>query len=134
MIIILGIVGVFTHLNPIPQNEPLEWYESDDNFEFTTSILPKKPGDNHFVVVANSNKEEIEIKRIELFLKYKDNPDIAPIQVPFTEVEQSKNVQYMIDGKYIAVCGKLDSRGSNIRIRRIMSKYLVGILLPTKNF
>ncbi|MCQ6276631.1 copper resistance protein CopC [Bacillus sp. V3B] len=105
MIVILGIVGVFTHLNPLPQNEPLEWHERDNYIEFTTSILPKVPGNNHFMVIANSHKEGIEIKRIELFLKYKDNPDVAPIQVPFTQLEQSNNVQYMIDGKYLPFAG-----------------------------
>ena len=105
MIAILGIVGVFTHLNPLPQNEPLEWHERENNIEFTTTISPKVPGNNHFMVVANSHKEGVNIKSIELFLKYKDNPDVAPIQVPFYEIEQSKNVQYMIEGQYLPFSG-----------------------------
>ena len=71
MIIILGIVGVFTHLNPLPQNEPLEWHEREHNIEFTTTISPKVPGNNHFMVVANSRKEGVNIKSIELFLNIK---------------------------------------------------------------
>lgn len=105
MILILGIVGVFTAFNPLPQNDPLEWHAKENNIEFITTISPKAPGNNHFMIVANSNKEGIEIKRIELFLKYKDNLDLAPIQVPFLNIEQSKNVQYMVDGKYLPFPG-----------------------------
>ena len=76
------------------------------------------------MVVANSRKEGVRIKRIELFLKYKDNPDVAPIQIPFSEQEQSKNVQYMIDGQYLPFSGNwtaeiriLDSEDNETRIQ-----------------
>ncbi|WP_110927938.1 copper resistance CopC/CopD family protein [Bacillus massiliglaciei] len=105
MIIILAIVGVFTHLNPLPQNEPLHWNTKDNSIEFTASILPKEPGDNHFMVTAHSQKEDVEIKRIELFLINNDQPDLAPIQVPFSEVKQSAQVKYMMDGKYLPFPG-----------------------------
>ncbi len=105
MIIILGIVGVFTHLNPLPQNEPLEWHEREGDIEFTTTISPKVPGNNDFRVVANSRKEDVRIKNIELFLKYKDNPDVAPIQIPFSEQEQSKTAQYWREGQYLPFSG-----------------------------
>ncbi|MEH7444191.1 copper resistance protein CopC [Bacillus sp. JJ1122] len=105
MILILGIVGVLTHLNPLPENEPLEWKNQDRYIDFTTSISPKTPGYNHFKVTANSHQEEIEIKRIELFLIYKDNTEIEPIQVPFSEIDQSNNVQYKINGTYLPLEG-----------------------------
>lgn len=105
MVLILGIVGVFTHLNPLPQNEPFEWHEQDPPIEFTASILPKVPGDNHFMVEASSLEDGVEIKRVELFLNYKDNEEVAPIKVPFSEIKQSKRVQTMIDGKYLPFSG-----------------------------
>ncbi|MFJ5623366.1 copper resistance CopC/CopD family protein [Peribacillus loiseleuriae] len=105
MIIILIIVGIFTHLSPLPQNKPLVWHEQEKNIEFTTMITPKVPGTNHFMVEANSNKEGVTIKRVELFLKYQDNPDVAPIQVPFSEIKQSMDVQYMLDGQYLPFVG-----------------------------
>jgi len=105
MLIILGIVGVLTHLNPLPENEPLEWKNQDRYIDFTTSISPKTPGYNHFKVTANSHKEDLEIKRIELFLIYKDNLEIEPIQVPFSKIEQSKNVQFKINGTYLPIEG-----------------------------
>ncbi|MBB6447229.1 copper resistance CopC/CopD family protein [Bacillus benzoevorans] len=105
MLVIVGIVGVFTHLSPLPQNEPLEWHEQEKHLEFTTSIFPKAPGSNHFMVEAGSLQEGIEIKNVELFLKYQDNPDVAPIQVPFSQAEQSGKVHYMIDGQYLPFAG-----------------------------
>ncbi|MCU9614946.1 copper resistance protein CopC/CopD [Caldibacillus lycopersici] len=106
MIIITGIVGVFTHYSPVPQNEPLAWSEQDEAIEFTTSILPKIPGNNHFMVVADAKAEGIEIKRIALNLTFVNNPDIAPIQVPFEERAPAKHVEYMIDGQYLPFAGK----------------------------
>lgn len=105
MLSILGIVGVMTYMNPLPENEPLEWKKEDQNIEFTTSISPKTPGYNHFKVTANALKDELEIKRVELFLIFRDNREIEPIQVPFSEVEQSKNAQFKINGSYLPIEG-----------------------------
>ncbi|WP_028393649.1 copper resistance CopC/CopD family protein [Bacillus cihuensis] len=105
MIIILIIVGIFTHLSPMPENKPLVWHEKEKNIEFTTTITPKVPGTNHFMVEASSNEEGVTIKRVELFLKYQDNPDVAPIQVPFSGIKQSMDVQYMVDGQYLPFAG-----------------------------
>jgi copper transport protein len=105
MILILAIVGIFTQLSPLPQNKPLEWHQQAKNIEFTTTISPKVPGNNHFMVDASSQRDGVNIKRIDLYLEYKDNADVAPIQVPFSEKEQAENVQYMIDGKYLPFAG-----------------------------
>jgi copper transport protein len=105
MLVILGIVGVMTYMNPLPENEPLEWKNEDQNIEFTTSISPKTPGYNHFKVTANSLEEGLEIKRVELFLIFRDNLEIEPIQVPFSEIQQSKNAQFKINGSYLPIEG-----------------------------
>jgi copper transport protein len=105
MMIILGIVGVITFLNPLPENEPLEWESQGDNLEFTTLISPRTPGYNHFKVTANSLEEGLEIKRVELFLIFRDNLEIEPIQVPFSEIQQSKNAQFKINGSYLPIEG-----------------------------
>jgi copper transport protein len=105
MVTILGIVGVLTHLNPLPENEPLEWKNEDQYIDFTTSISPKAPGYNHFKVTAHAQKENLEIKRIELLLIYQDNLEIQPIQVPFSEIEQSRKVQFKINGSYLPIEG-----------------------------
>jgi copper transport protein len=105
MLIILGIVGVMTYMNPLPENEPLEWKNEDQNIEFTTSISPKTPGYNHFKVTANSLEDDVEIKRVELFLIFRDNLEIEPIQVPFSEIQQTKNAQIKINGSYLPIEG-----------------------------
>ena len=92
MIFILMIVGCFTRLSPLPQNEPLEWTETKNAIEMTTTISPKVPGNNTFLIDATSLEEGVNIKSIQLFLKYKDNPEVSPIQVPISVFEQEKSV------------------------------------------
>lgn len=105
MILILAIVGTFTHLSPVPQNKPLEWHEQEHDIKLTTTITPKVPGNNLFMVEAFSIEEEVKIKRVEMFLINKDNSDIAPIQVPFDAMKQSSEVAYMMDGQYLPFSG-----------------------------
>ena len=47
-------------------------------------ISPKVPGNNSFIIDATSLEEGVNIKGIQLFLKYKDNPEVSPIQVPIS--------------------------------------------------
>jgi copper transport protein len=94
-----------TYMNPLPENEPLEWKNEDQNIEFTTSISPKTPGYNHFKVTANSLEDGLKIKRVKLFLIFRDNLEIEPIQVPFSEIQQSKNAQFKINGSYLPIEG-----------------------------
>lgn len=105
MILITVIVGLFTNLSPLPENKPLVWKMQEDYIEFSTTIAPKSPGENMFMVEASSEEEEIGIKRIELFLKNKDNPEVAPIQVAFPAYEQAKMVHYMANGPYLPFAG-----------------------------
>lgn len=99
MVLILVIVGIMTHLNPLPQNKPLEWHEQKDNIEFTFSITPNAPGTNHFMIFAKSYEEGVKIKRVNLYLTSIDNPELAPIEVPFTDGS-------MLDGNYLPFPGK----------------------------
>ncbi|TKC18845.1 copper resistance CopC/CopD family protein [Robertmurraya kyonggiensis] len=99
MVLILVIVGIMTHLNPLPQNKPLEWHDQKDNIEFTFSITPNAPGTNHFMIFAKSYEEGVKIKRVNLYLSSIDNPELAPIEVPFTDGS-------MLDGNYLPFPGK----------------------------
>lgn len=105
MIGILGIVGIFTFLSPLPENKPLYWGEKGKEVEFTTSISPKVPGTNVFMVVAKAREEGLKIKRVELLLINKDNPDVAPIRVPFNDYDEAGSVHYMIEGQYLPFPG-----------------------------
>lgn len=105
MLSILCIVGIFTQLSPLPENKPLLWKEKQDSMEFTTTISPKVPGTNQFMVVANTHEEGLKIKRIELILHYKDNAEVAPIRVPLEEYEEPDRAHFMIDGQYLPFSG-----------------------------
>jgi copper transport protein len=105
MIAIICIVGIFTYISPLPENKPLYWHKNEKNIEFTATISPKVPGNNIFMVDAKTNQEGVNIKRIELFLHYKDNSEVAPIRVPFADYKQAKKVHYMIDGQYLPFPG-----------------------------
>ena len=105
MVFILIIVGSFTHLSPLPQNEPLDWIETKNEIEIKTMISPKIPGSNSFIIDANSLEEGVNIKGIQLFLKYKDNPEVSPIQVPIPTFEQDKSVFEKSEDLYIPFDG-----------------------------
>ena len=105
MVFILVIVGSFTHLSPLPQNEPLDWNETKNDIEIKTMISPKIPGSNSFIIDATSLEEGVNIKGIQLFLKYKDNLEVSPIQVPIPIFEQDKSVYEKIEGFYIPFDG-----------------------------
>jgi copper transport protein len=105
MLVILFIVAIFTQLSPLPDNKPLLWHVNEDNIEFTATISPKVPGSNTFMVEANTHEEGLTIKRIELFFINNDNPEVAPIQVPFAKYQQDRNAHYMIEGPYLPFAG-----------------------------
>ena len=68
-------------------------------------ISPKVPGSNSFIIGATSLEEGVNIKGIQLFLKYKDNPEVSPIQVPIPIFEQDKSVYENSEGVYIPFDG-----------------------------
>jgi copper transport protein len=105
MILITVIVGIFTNLSPLPENKPLVWKMQEDYLEFSATIAPKVAGENMFMVEVSSEKEGIDIKRMELFLKNNDNPEVAPIQVAFPTYEQARRVHYMVNGPYLPFAG-----------------------------
>nr|WP_245203794.1 copper resistance protein CopC [Ammoniphilus resinae] len=84
MILIVGIVGVFTYLSPSPSNKPLYWEERIEVARITTQITPNAPGVNQFRVNISINKKEVKMKDVTMFLSYLENPQIAPIEVPFS--------------------------------------------------
>ncbi|WP_040208228.1 copper resistance CopC/CopD family protein [Neobacillus jeddahensis] len=105
MLSITCIVGILTFLIPIPENKPLDWHEKAEGMDFTTSISPKVPGTNAFMVEANSNEVGLGIKRIELNIINKDNPDVAPIHVPLEAYGQGDYAHFMTEGSYLPFAG-----------------------------
>ncbi|WP_171909078.1 copper resistance protein CopC [Paenibacillus sp. GP183] len=101
---IVGIVGVLTVLNPVPQNQPVIWSESRDNIAVKLTITPNMPGMNHFIVEAKTN-QSIKIKNVELKIKSKTN-EIGPIQVPLsTDRLTGEQLLYACDGPFLPFAG-----------------------------
>ena len=107
MLGILTIVGIITYINPVPANEPLYWHEMGNQQHVTTQITPKAPGDNQFTVNVMITKEKTTVKRVEVFLKSRDQ-EMAPIEVPIDEVAESGAVgesQFLVKGPYLPFAG-----------------------------
>lgn len=113
MALIVAIVGVFTYLSPLPQNRPLYWHEMGTATSMiTTQITPNTPGINHFSVDVSLTRPEFKIKHVELSLKYRDNPEIAPIKVPLKADSPAKKTagkaekqRFVSDGPYLPFAG-----------------------------
>lgn len=106
MLSIVGIVGVFTYLSPLPTNKPLDWEVRGESVHMTTHITPNSPGLNHFSVKVSLPRKDVQIKQTELFLNYEDDPEIAPIKVPLKmEPSQRDGYHFYSEGSYLPLAG-----------------------------
>ncbi|MED3931607.1 copper resistance protein CopC [Priestia megaterium] len=98
MLIIVLIVGMITHLNPIPQNEPLVWKESKQDIEFLIKTSTLSPGKGSLWVKASLPKDGSSIQSIDVALSPKNKGELAPIGVPLKvnkdEIQEKQQVQY----------------------------------------
>jgi copper transport protein len=112
-LLIIGIVGVFTYLTPLPVNEPLNWHVMGDKIHMTTQITPDNPGVNDFTVKVWLPEALGKPKQVVLKLKDNGSPDIAPLEVPLvytedTTVEEAygmKKYTYKARGAYLPYPG-----------------------------
>ncbi len=114
MLAIVGIVGVFTYLNPLPQNAPLHWHVMAEKIHMTARITPNSPGTNKFTVRVWLPEQRDMPKYVQMYLNYKDDPEVAPIEVP---LEASKGLEpelfpgfkqfsYEKEGPYLPFAGR----------------------------
>lgn len=90
--LIVGIVGVFTYMTPLPANEPLNWHVMGDEtnkIHMTTLISPNTPGVNDFTVKVWLPEQLGKPKQVILKLRDDKAPDIAPLEVPVTYTEDN---------------------------------------------
>lgn len=90
MLIIVVIVGTITHLNPIPQNEPLVWKEKQQGIEFIVKTSTLSPGKASLFVKASSPKDGSSIQSVDLALSPQNKGELAPIEVPL-QVKKEEN-------------------------------------------
>lgn len=87
MLLICGVVGVFTYLTPQPENKPLNWHVMGERMHMTTQISPQVPGVNDFTVKVWLPEQLGKPKQVILRLQDTESPDIAPIVVPLAPAE-----------------------------------------------
>ncbi len=91
MTLIVGVVGVFTYLTPLPANEPLNWHVMGEKIHMTAQISPNVPGVNDFTVKVWLPEKLGKPKHVIMKLQATDNPEIAPLLVP---VEYTEDVSF----------------------------------------
>lgn len=105
MTLIMAIVGIFTYLSPLPPNQPLYWQEmGKSSHNMIAQVTPNVPGVNHFSVNVSLTKPHLQIKHVELFLTYQDDPEIAPIKVPLKAGLPDDQI-FTSDGPYLPFAG-----------------------------
>lgn len=113
MLGIVGIVGILTYSNPLPDNEPLYWHQMGSTMHMTTEITPKAPGSNDFSVKIWMPEKGPKPKQLQLLIKNTEKADVAPIEVPLTgAVLQGREVfngfveyDYRSTGPYLPFAG-----------------------------
>lgn len=105
MILIVVIVGVFTYLNPTPENKPLVWRVSKHHLTVTTTITPKLPQtENTYTVKVRAPAKPNEVK---LELRDEDNEKVTPIKAPLKFVGHEGNTYiYQTKKGYIPFPGE----------------------------
>ncbi|MDO3678663.1 copper resistance CopC/CopD family protein [Paenibacillus ehimensis] len=91
MTLIVGVVGVFTYLTPLPANEPMNWHVMGEKIHMTAQISPNVPGVNDFTVKVWLPEKLGKPKHVIMKLQATDNPEIAPLLVP---VEYTEDVSF----------------------------------------
>ncbi|HET7627461.1 MAG TPA: copper resistance protein CopC [Bacillales bacterium] len=100
MLLIIVIVGIFTSLNPVPNNEPLTWHTSGKELAATTYITPKQPGTGNQVIVKIDTPTKPNHVSIEL--DYLDKNDFAPIHIELHQVGK-KNGNFVFENEQISI-------------------------------
>ncbi|MDB5052345.1 MAG: hypothetical protein JWM44_395 [Bacilli bacterium] len=113
--LMLGIViiaSIFSYLNPLPSNDPLQWKATVGGIAMTTEISPMQPGKNQFSVELECPISLKQPKSVELWLTFHGKQEIAPIAVPLQQVAnapanttESKLYAYSAVGPYLPFSG-----------------------------
>lgn len=114
MAAIVVIVGLFTHISPLPANEPVYAHKMGEDMHLTLRVSPNVPGDNRFIVKVWLPEPVGEPKSVVLRLRSEDRPEAGPIDVPLERYEDDEFDQfsgfvktaYRAEGPYLPFAGK----------------------------
>ncbi|OXM85373.1 hypothetical protein CF651_17195 [Paenibacillus rigui] len=91
-VLIVGIVGIFTYLTPLPSNKPLNWHVMGEKIHMTAQITPNVPGVNDFTVKVWLPEKLGKPKQILMKLQDAKASEIAPLEVPLVWTEDKSGV------------------------------------------
>ncbi|MCC2684846.1 MAG: ycnJ [Paenibacillaceae bacterium] len=116
MLGIVGIVGIFTFLNPFPANEPIRWHVMGNTVHMSADVTPGTPGANEFTVQVWLPDKDAAPKQVLLHLTNKDLEGMGAIEVPLNRNDSAAIPQeaftgftrydYSALGPYLAFPGK----------------------------
>jgi copper transport protein len=92
-LVIVGIVGVFTYLTPLPTNQPLNWHVMGEKIHMSTQITPNNPGVNDFTVKIWLPEPLGKPKQVLLKMSDAMAPDMAPLDVPLQITEDTNSME-----------------------------------------
>ncbi|ALS24339.1 copper resistance protein CopC [Paenibacillus naphthalenovorans] len=112
-LMIAGITGVLTYMNPTSGMGPVFWHENVKGVHIAAIITPNEPGaTNQFNVSVGTGRHDEGFKKVTLRLTYLDDPEMAPIEVPLERVptngspQSLYNYHFSKEGAYLPFDGK----------------------------
>ncbi|YCA45417.1 copper resistance protein CopC/CopD [Bacillus sp. JZ8] len=89
MALIVIIVGIITHLNPIPQNQPLLWKEEQQGMHIVTKTSTLQQGNFAIVVSPSQPKDGSSIQMVTATLTPKGKGKEESIEIPLEKEDSS---------------------------------------------
>ncbi len=114
MAAIVIIVGLFTYISPLPENEPVRFHQMGDDMHLSLRVTPNVPGENAFIVKVWLPEEVGQPKSVTLRLRSEDRSELGPIEVPLQVYEDEEfdaftgfvKATYESEGPYIPFAGR----------------------------
>jgi copper transport protein len=116
MLGIVGIVGMFTFLNPFPANEPIRWHVMGNTVHMSADVTPGSPGANEFTVQVWLPDKGAAPKQVLLRLTNNDREGMGGIEVPLVQTDSAAipreaftgfiRYDYTATGPYLAFPGQ----------------------------
>jgi copper transport protein len=114
MAAIIIIVGLFTYISPLPENEPVRFHKMGEDMHLSLRVTPNVPGENDFVVKVWLPEAVGQPKSVTLRLRSEDRSELGPIEVPLQAYEDEEfdaftgyvKATYESEGPYIPFAGR----------------------------
>ncbi|WP_433746511.1 copper resistance CopC/CopD family protein [Falsibacillus pallidus] len=106
MILITAIVGGLTYTSPLPENKPIEWASTQNDFKVSTAVSPVQPGTNSHFQTTVETPDGQKPNDVQLVLKQIGKEEAEPIEVPLKSYKNTgSSYFYRADGIYFPAPG-----------------------------